>query len=155
MRSDVLRYAPEWRRTIDPRNLVQRERALARAEDEAFIDHLSKAGRMLPWMRGPALAFCDALNDDQVIEFAEDGEARTVGMKAAFKDFLKGMPKLVEFAEVAGGDGPTRDADGDIDLPPGVSASPEHAALHAKAKAHQRKHGGSYRDAVIATMKST
>ena len=106
-------------------------------------------------MRGPALAFCDALNDDQVIEFAEDGEARTVGMKAAFKDFLKGMPKLVEFAEVAGGDGPTRDADGDIDLPPGVSASPEHAALHAKAKAHQRKHGGSYRDAVFATMKST
>ncbi len=61
-------------------------------------------------LRKPTLAFCDALDDDQVIEFTEDGETRAVGMKAAFKDFLSKLPKVVEFRETAPDDGPSRAA---------------------------------------------
>ncbi len=144
--------ADPWRRTAQPNSLRERERALRRREDEMFTDNLTRQGRLLPHQKTTVLAFCEALDDDQMLEFSEGGEERKVGMRSAFLDFLKKMPKVIEFGEVAHRG---NDVMGDpeflgVNLPKGMTADPASLELHKKAIIHKAIHKCSYPEAVRA-----
>ncbi len=137
------------------RRLTERETAVRKADFTSFLNGLLKEGRLRATDPEPLAAFMEALTTNSgTIEFAdpEDGEIKPHSSVEWFKSFLARMPPLVMFGEVAGGPIPGAD-DGDPDdsnIPPGYVVDPASAALHRRAKAHQKKNGGSYADAVRA-----
>lgn len=97
--------------------LRQREAAVAameaklrREQSTAFLDGLIGAGRFAPGLKADALAFMERLGDDvDTVSFGEGGAGvAKLTPLAAFKALLGHATKIVEFAEVAGGDGPKR-----------------------------------------------
>jgi hypothetical protein len=78
----------------------------ARAQEVAFfVEQLTDEGRLLPcWSQGLA-AFIEHLEDLEGLEGAEAVAAFGEGGQGAaawFRGWLEGLPRLVEFAEVAG-----------------------------------------------------
>lgn len=114
------------------------EKAASRRDNEAFLDGLVTQGKFLPAQKDNTLAFMDSLAEvDSPIEFAEgDGKVQLAPLDA-YKRQLQAQPKMVEFGEVAPGQG---DVAGDIEFsaPPGFSVDPERLALHAKAQAFMK-----------------
>lgn len=82
----------------------ERERARAKADTRkrigALVEDGVKAGRIAPAWRDAGIAeFMAGLDDETAVSFAEGGEKKT-GL-AWFTGFLDGLPKLVNFSEVA------------------------------------------------------
>jgi len=76
--------------------------AAAHTGHVAFAEDLAKAGKLLPAHKEIAIATLDFFaTREAVVEFGE-GDARKP-LLDAFKTFLQGLPKQVEFKEVAGG----------------------------------------------------
>jgi len=82
------------------KELADNRRAAIHADHTAFAEKLVDAGKMLPAQSAVAVATLDHLATlETPVEFGEgDDKAPLIG---AFKTFLEGMPKLVEFAERA------------------------------------------------------
>lgn len=86
--------------------LAKIEKARRKGEIESFVGDLVKAGQVLPKDQARVVAFMEALPESaKVVEFAEgaNGATETPAMQV-FKDFLKGLPKQVEFSERARGE---------------------------------------------------
>jgi hypothetical protein len=81
---------------------AEREAAQRRTENAAWFDGLVREGRALPANRALVLAFMERLDAAEAVSFGE-GQPQTEA--AAFRALLAAYPKLVEFREVAGGDG--------------------------------------------------
>lgn len=91
----------------------ERETAIAAAERmatvasiNASLDPLVKAGKVLPAQRAQLANFMASLDDSaQVVEFGEaeeGGEAPKVSARAYMANFLKSLPKAVDYAERGG-----------------------------------------------------
>jgi hypothetical protein len=94
--------------------IAAREAELARRECLDFAESLIQAGRLLPRDKEGLVEFMAALPKDATLEFGEgDARQKTTGAEW-FKTFLQGLPKQVEFGEVARGageDGAAKPAD--------------------------------------------
>lgn len=71
-----------------------------------FCDAQIGAGRLLPRARAGLVEVLAALPDDQVIEFADGDGSRQLATGAWLREFVAGLPKVVEFGELAAGDQP-------------------------------------------------
>ncbi len=152
------------RRELDAREAALKEKEIAFAEadrkqrardNEAFLDDLVKQGRFLPAQKTNTLAFMESLAaSNQVIEFSEsDGKKANVNPLDAYKRQLSALPKVVEFGEVAGGDGASASSV-EFSSPPGAIVDPDRLRLHGMAVAYQAKHPDlSYTQAVKAVSK--
>lgn len=85
--------------TADARE-AEAKRTVIHTGNVAFAEGLITTGHLLPAQKDIAVATLDHFeNADTVLEFGE-GEAKQP-LAAAFKTFLSGLPKQVEFGEVA------------------------------------------------------
>jgi hypothetical protein len=77
------------------------ERAKAtRAEIKKWVDDGVAAGKIAPaWKDGGLQEFCVQLDAEAMIEFGEAGGKKTP--LAWFQEFIAGLPKVVEFGEIA------------------------------------------------------
>jgi len=85
--------------------LANAEKARRKAEIEVFVGDLVKAGQLLPRDQARTVAFMETLPENaKVVEFAEGAQAATeTPAIKVFQDFLKGLPKQVDFGEHAKG----------------------------------------------------
>ncbi len=95
--------------------MAAREKAIQAKEAEArsrrsaeFAEQHTKEGRLLPRETGPVAAILDYLETGgETISFSEGvGSAAqkiSKGAAALFQEFVAGLPKRVEFAEISGG----------------------------------------------------
>lgn len=88
------------------KKLAEQETAARRKQHAEFADGLVKDGKVLPKDRDGLVAFLQAINADTVIEFGEGDKKQTPAAGAWFAEFLKQLPKAVEFKERAGGGAP-------------------------------------------------
>ena len=124
--------------------LSEREAAAARASTlaaaDAMLDEHVQAGRVLPAERAGLAALLASFPDDDgdatVLTFAApegDGEVKKQP-RTLFSEFLAGLPKRVEFAELAGGrQPPAQPQDSRFELPAGMEADPGGMAVHNRA----------------------
>lgn len=114
--------------------LADKETAARHAEIEAFVADQVKAGRVLPAEQAGLVAFMETATTGDVIEFAEADH--TVAKPAAewLRGFVSGLPKRVEFAELARG---TRTELGiaDFSAPAGYGVDGNGLEVRARAKA--------------------
>lgn len=118
-----------------------------RAEAETFVKDLVKEARLPAGLSARVVAFMEALPADGEVAFSEGGRDVRQAPRDAFRDLLRALPAGVQFGEAAGGDGP---GEGAVVSFAGHRADPERAEVDAKAREHQRKHGGDYTAALRA-----
>jgi len=131
------------------------ERGQRRKDDEGFLEGLIAKGQFLPAQKANTLAFMESVAEtDQVIEFAEgDGTKAKVSLRDAFRRHLSAIPKMVEFGEIAPGDG-SGATSVEFAAPAGAIVDPDRLRLHGMALAYQRQHPDqSYIQAVKAVAK--
>lgn len=90
--------------------LAARERATQVATIRADLDKHVKDGRLLPANVAPLAEFMAGLPaEGDAVEFGEavDGVTPKVSPRAFMAAFVAGLPKAVEFGEIAGGTGPS------------------------------------------------
>lgn len=129
-------------------DLVERERAVSRAEVTSFCDRLEKEGRLLPALRGMAETVLLGAPQDAAVSFAEKDGGEKAGFRQALMKLLSLMPKAVEFGEFApahlpGPDNRLRE----FVAPAGYSVDPQRADLMARAERLMLQHGLSFADA--------
>lgn len=93
--------------------LAARERATQVAAIRADLDKHVKDGRLLPAHAAPLAEFMASLPaEGEVVEFGEpvDGVTPKVSPREFMAAFVAGLPKAVEFGEIAGGNGPSAGA---------------------------------------------
>lgn len=78
---------------------AEAERRRRQAEDEASIETLVQAGKVLPAEKPALLAFMAALDPDGIVEFAEAGAQVKKPSREVLLGFLDKLPKRVDFAE--------------------------------------------------------
>lgn len=84
--------------------------AATRATIESRVDTAVKAGRLLPAQRKRAVDFAMSLQDGEAtIDFGEGDKAAKVSMRDAYLKQIETGPKVVEYGEIAGNDGPVPD----------------------------------------------
>lgn len=77
-----------------------------RTEAVQFCEGLIQAGKLLPAEKDTALALFDLAATSAPVEFGEGDGKTTEAPLTKFKALLEGLPKRVEFSEVAGGNAP-------------------------------------------------
>lgn len=128
------------------RDLATREAAFAerqaRADAETTVAALVAAGKVLPRDQGFLVAFMAGLDDAGTVEFAEGDQTVKRPRREAFAKFLDGLPRIVEFAELAGPEGAAADlvefAGAD-----GLAVDQADLAVHARAVEYQRQNPGT------------
>ena len=90
--------------------IAEAEKKAARAAIESRVDTAVKAGRLLPAQRKQAVDFAMSLQDGEAtIDFGEGDKAAKVSMRDAYLKQIETGPKVVEYGEIAGNDGPAAD----------------------------------------------
>ncbi|MBN8461629.1 MAG: hypothetical protein J0M01_02250 [Dechloromonas sp.] len=131
--------------------LLAQKTAQIHAGHAAFAEGLVSAGQMVPAQQAVAVALLDTLAAQETpVEFGE-GDARAP-LLDAFKAFLAGLPKRVEFSETATGRraAATGEARVEFAAPQGYGVDAEALATHRKALAWQAEHQTDYLTAVRA-----
>lgn len=108
----------------------------------AFAESLVAAGQLLPAEQAVTVAALDHFAEqEKPIEFAE-GDV-TKPLAESFKAFLGGLPKRIEFSEVATS-AKVVSAESTLEFaaPSGHSVDGDQLALHRKALAYQASHAG-------------
>lgn len=115
-----------------------RVRQTRHAENVAFCDGLVTGGKLSPGNRDIALASLDHFsNASEPVEFGE-GESKKP-MLDAFREFLTGMPKAIEFGEVSA-DKTAVTGGVSFAAPPGYSVDAAALEILAKAQAYAAAH---------------
>jgi len=81
----------------------------AHSANLAFADGLVKEGKLLPANQAKIVAVLDfaaTLEDGNTIEFSEGTTTKTAAVADTLKEVLSSYPKIIEFGELAGGEGP-------------------------------------------------
>lgn len=127
-----------------------RERLIAQSSFDTEIRKAQSEGRFPKEVLPEVFAFCDSLGEEEFIAFADqDGTATTRPQRKWFLDFLKRLPLPVVTGEIATGE--FADAgEEDFLTPDGYTVDQKASAIHRRALAHMRSHGGAYVDAVRA-----
>ena len=151
---------PEEKAALEAENaqlkkeLADNRQAAIHAGHAAFAEKLVAAGQMLPAQSAVAVATLDHLATlETPVEFGEgDDKAPLID---AFKAFLGGMPKLVEFAEQATNQRAATDGAASVEFaaPAGYGVDGEQLAVHNKALAYQAQHKTDYLTAVQAVSR--
>jgi hypothetical protein len=129
--------------------LRDQEKAADRARSLDFAEQLARDGKILPRDKAGLAEFHASLPADGALEFGEgDGAVKTTG-RAWFEEFVKRLPKQVDFGEFDQG-GADEDATLNFAAPPEGTVDPAGLALHEKAVAYQRENQCDYRTAVAA-----
>lgn len=131
--------------------LREREAKARRDEYAEFCDGLVKDGRLLPVHKLGMVEFMAALDDDQVIEFGEGTEHKKLASAAWLKSFLTGLPKQVEFGEVAKDKADAADTVS-FSAPSGYSVDREALEIHTKALAYQASNPNTTYTAAVAAV---
>lgn len=144
---------------IDDRQaaFAEREQRIAEAEAKArkaevreFVEGLVTEGKILPRDKPGLIEFMAHIDAESVVEFGEGDEKVSKPATSWLKDFLKQLPKAVEFAER----GADRERDSaaapDAEHPPGWRADPAKVQLRNQALAYAEKHKTSFVQAVQA-----
>lgn len=119
------------------KSVTLKANAIARAECASFLDGLVREGRFPPGHKDAMAEFLCRLDDSEAIQFGE-GEEGKLPARAFLMAFLKGLPKSVEFSEIArDGRKPTTR---NFQAPPGYAVDSEQLELHEKAIAYQEQH---------------
>ena len=82
---------------------AEREAAIRRTTNQAFLDGLVTGGKIAPGIVAPALAFMERLDAAETVEFSEGADKQTA--LDWFKDLLGKSGQVVDFSERAAGDG--------------------------------------------------
>jgi hypothetical protein len=122
-------------------DLAEEKRKIRHGKIADFAEGLVKEGRILPKHQNLIVNFMSALPEEGVLEFEEAGVKTQQPLESAFKSFLKELPKVVEFKEVATGDD-TTSGSVEFSAPPGYTVDAETLELHQKAIAYQNTHSG-------------
>lgn len=85
-------------------NYAEKEQQGRQAENAAFAEGLVKQGKLLPANKAAVVAILDAVGKGEPVEFGEGDAKKSQTPADIFKALLKSSPKLIEFAELAGGD---------------------------------------------------
>jgi hypothetical protein len=88
----------------EQREFGEQQAAMDRASAVAFCEDLIKKGKLLAANKAFAVEFMCELSDETTIEFGEGDGKKTQSQLEAFKGFLSGMPKVIEFDEIASAD---------------------------------------------------
>lgn len=80
------------------RELSELKVKLRKTEYETFCEDLMKEGRLTPVQKTKVIDFMEIMDGHGEYEFSEGGKKASL---EAFKDFLKTMPKVIEFKEIA------------------------------------------------------
>lgn len=88
------------------KKIAEQEAAARRKQHAEFADALVKDGKVLPKDRDGLVAFLQTIDTHTVIEFGEGDKKQAPAAMAWFSEFLKNLPKAVEFKERAGGNAP-------------------------------------------------
>ncbi len=83
--------------------IKKQELSARKAEHAAFCAGLVKEGKLLPKQQAFAVEFMAGLSSEQTVEFAGGDTVKKTSPLEGFKAFLSAMPKVIEFAEIAGG----------------------------------------------------
>jgi len=81
----------------------------AHAANLAFAEGLVKEGKLLPANQAKIVAVLDfaaTLEEGSTIEFSEGATTKTAAVADTLKDVLSSYPKIIEFGELGGGEGP-------------------------------------------------
>lgn len=115
-----------------------------------FVEGLIKEGKLLPREKaGVTCLLAGFAVDAAVVEFGEGAEKKSATPDAILRDFLKALPKRVEFNEVAKREA-AESGTADFAAPPGFEVNTEKLAIHNKALAHMAQHKCDYQTAVKA-----
>lgn len=90
-------------------NYAEQEKAGRKAGNLAFAEGLAKEGKLLAANKPKVIAILDFLtgvSGGEPIEFGEGDAKKSQTPAELFKDFLSASPKVIEFAELAGGPDP-------------------------------------------------
>lgn len=88
---------------------LAKERATRKTDSvKAFIKEQKEAGKVLPAFEGKLEAILESASDEKIHKFSNDGKEETLSQRELIEGFVTALPKIVEFAEIAGaGDGET------------------------------------------------
>lgn len=121
-----------------------REAALHDAECLNFCDGLVSSGQLRPCDKAAAKSILASLYKvGEAVDFAES----TMPAADAFKQFLKNLPKLVEFGEVAAEDYAPTNTVADFVAAPGYEVDESGSALRAKIAQLAEANGLTFADA--------
>lgn len=127
-------------------NFAEREAGARRAEDAAFVEQAIADGAVRPCDKDGMVAFMESLEADAVC-FGEGDAAQTP--RQWFRKWVAGLPKVVEFGEIAGAEDTSRPVD--FACPPGFTVSPGALSDHARIQAYMAAHpGATLSQAVVA-----
>lgn len=121
-----------------------REAALQDAECANFCDGLVSSGQLRPCDKDAAKSILASLYKvGEAVDFAES----TLPAADAFKQFLKNLPKLVEFGEVAAEDYAPTNTVADFVAAPGYEVDESGSALRAQIAQFAEANGLTFADA--------
>jgi len=103
-----------------------------KAEYESFCDELIKDGKLTPSQKNQTLYFMEVMDNSGEMQFSEQEKKPYL---SAFKEFLKSMPKQVEFSEIARKDNAgNKIANSNLDVSEfSENVDTERLAIHEKA----------------------
>lgn len=84
--------------------LAEREAAALRADAVEFADGLVAGGQLLPKDKAAAVELLLAMPADTTVSFADGSASVSKSAPDLMRDFLSGLPKLIDFSEKSGGD---------------------------------------------------
>lgn len=145
---------PEQKATLEAENTQLKQQLAAReAADKAaavaarhtaavqFAEGLVAEGKVLPAEKAGIVAVLELVSTAPAVEFAEGDKTVTVEPAQRLQDFLKALPKRVEFGEVAKPAGAAKAVE--FAAPSGHGVDVERLDTHNKALEYQAAHPGT------------
>ncbi len=134
--------------------LRQREEKIRKKELEIefgeFLGTLVREGKVLPVQQNDLVQFLGCISStDSSTEVVEFGESKATPLEF-FKNFLKSLPKQVEYSEIAKGKILEQKSTNSFPAPPRFGVDSIRLEIHEKAIAYQESHGCDYVSAVMA-----
>jgi len=129
-------------------DMQTREDRLARAEVHLFCEGLIREGRLVPALAGMTETLLLAAPKEGVVNFTDADGGEASGQREALMRFLRLLPRVVHYGEVAPFEMHSAPASKEFVLPPGYEADPARATLMARAELLMGQHGLSFADAV-------
>lgn len=140
--------------------LADREAALAKREEKQkqaettahlkdindFAEELTAGGQLLPRDKDGLIAFMANMNPESTLEFADGETTRKAATGEWFRQFLKAMPKQVDYSEHSSPEDKTSAVN--FAAPSGYTVDQERLELHRKAVEFQAQNQCDYMTAV-------
>ena len=133
--------------------LLKMEREKRQAEFDSFCEELIREGKLTPVMKSQVMDFMEILHGIEEYEFSEGENKVKANPLEKFKTFLKGLPKVIEYGEIAKKD-KVEETKKTIDFEADGKIDEERMELHRRAVQVMEKNPGiSYIDAIKKVIK--